>query len=168
MWKRRKLTAKDNSEKISFNSHTGLHHAVLREPSVVDEFYFEEIDSPDGNKVTIVCDPIVMLLNQNRIANMGVTAAKTFLDSLQPRSSALSEMRKNCSDEMLMEMMKSRHLQSPAEILAWCRHIEQNMTEFNDEVSKMVAEAEAKKAEEAAQTAKAANAAETENFNKSE
>ena len=129
------------------NTELGIRHSVLREPSVVDEFYFEKHrPSDDCMESFSVVDPIIILFNQDRIENMGVTAAKQFLDSLQPKSNSLAELRKNCSDEDLVSMIKSKYLQSPAEILAWCRYMKENINTFNSEVQKL---AEAKQAEEA-------------------
>lgn len=138
---------KRHSKKLSeiFNENftpctkCGISHSVLREPSVVDEFYFETHKAADDNIESVsVVDPIIMLFNQQRLESMGSTAAKAFLDSLAPKSDSLGELRKNCSDEQLVSMIKSKYLQSPAEILSWCRYMEQNITEFNSEVQKLV------------------------------
>lgn len=133
---------------MQFNNNTGLKHTILRQKSVVDEFYHEKcFPSDDKEESVSVVDPIIVLFNQQRIDNMGTTAAKAFLDSLAPESNSLAELRQKCSDEDLMHMVKSRHLQAPAEILAWCRYMQSNIDTFNSEVQKIV---EAKQAEEAA------------------
>lgn len=153
MWKRRKITPKENSKNISFNEELGLKHTILRVPSVVDEFYFERSEPCDDSIESYsVCDPIFILFNQERLNNMGATAVKTFLDSLSPQSSALSELRSKCSDEDLMTMVKSRHLQSPAEILSWCRYMNDNVNEFNSEVAKLVAQKEVESSNSATAT----------------
>lgn len=145
---------------VSFNSNIGIRHSILRTASVVDEFYFEECNpSDDSMKSVSVCDPIVILFNQQRLDNLGVTAAKSFLDSLAPKSNALSELRSKCSDEDLMSMVKSRHLQSPAEILSWCRYMQNNIDKFNSEVQKLV---EARQAEESAKATQESVSPETE------
>lgn len=141
MWKRNKISLSDNSKNITFNKNLGLRHQIMREPSVVDEFYFENCQPSDDSLESVsVVDPIIILLNQERIDNMGTTAAKTFLDSLSPKSNALSELRSKVSDDDLMSMIKSRHLQSPSEILAWCRYIKENVDAFNSEIAKIKAE----------------------------
>ena len=133
---------------MQFNKNTGLKHTILRQKSVVDEFYHEKCSPSDDKEDSVsVVDPIIVLFNQQRIDNMGATAAKAFLDSLAPESNSLAELRQKCSDEDLMQMVKSRHLQAPAEILAWCRYMQSNIDTFNSEVRKIV---EAKQAEEAA------------------
>lgn len=148
MRKRNFATRSERMKDISFNSNTGIRHSILRTASVVDEFYFEECTPSDDSMNSVsVCDPIVILFNQQRLDNLGVTAAKSFLDSLAPKSNSLSELRSKCSDEDLMSMVKSRHLQSPAEILSWCRYMQNNIDKFNSEVQKLV---EARQAEESA------------------
>lgn len=121
------------------NTELGLPHSILREPSIVDEFYFESHQPSDDTMPSYsVVDPIIVLFNQQRLENMGVTAAKQFLDSLQPKSDSLAELRKKCSDEDLVTMIKSKYLQSPAEILAWCRYMKDNINTFNTEVQKLI------------------------------
>ena len=57
------------------------------------------------------------------------------------KTSALDELRKQCSDADLLSTLKSRHLQSPAELLAWSRYMSSNLDKFNNEV-KAVLEAQ--------------------------
>lgn len=153
--KRRNLTPAQNSANIHFNSELGVKSMILRAPSVVDEFYFEKTAPSDDTMESVsVVDPIIMLFNQERIDSMGQMAAKQFIDSLAPKSNSLDELRKQCSDEDLMQMIKSKHLQSPAEILAWCRYMNENVETFNSEVQKLV---EAKQAEEAAKAQQGQN-----------
>lgn len=145
--KRVNITPKQNAKNISFNKEVGLRHSILRDASVVDEFYHESTTPSDDKMESVsVCDPIIILFNQQRLDNMGTTPAKAFIDSLVPKSNSLSELRKNCSDDDLMYMVKSRHLQSPAEILSWCRYMNENVEVFNSEVAKLVAQKEAENA----------------------
>lgn len=145
---RTNLTPEQNSKNIVFNHKLGQRHVVVREPSVVDSFYYEKCQPSDDKEVSFsVVDPIFVLFNQQRLDSMGSTAAKAFIDSLVPKSNSLAELRQKCSDEDLMCMIKSRHLQSPAEVLSWCRYMQQNIDTFNSEVRQLV---EARQAEEAA------------------
>ena len=139
MYTRRFITIEENVTKnIKFDSTCDLRHTVLREASVVDEFYKESITNADGSKSVSFLDPIYILFNQQRLNSLGTTAAQSFLDSLQPQSDSLAELRKKCSDDDLMKMVKSRHLQSPSEILAWCRYMESNVDKFNVELQELV------------------------------
>lgn len=140
MFPRRKfITASENAKQNAhFNHNVGVEHVIQREPSVVDEFYFDKTFNEDGTESYSVVDPIIVLFNQQRLNDLGSTAAKAFIDSFAKQSDALSELRKKCSDDDLMSMMKSRHLQSPSEILMWCRYMHQNVETFNSEVKKIV------------------------------
>lgn len=126
-----------------FNYHFSdveMNTTNVREPSLVDEFYKEEISQGD-NPVVIYSDPIYMLFDQQRLDKLGKGAVDMFINSLsQGGSNPLAELRKNCSDDDLLTMIKSRHLQQPSEILAWARYMEQNITDFQSEVAKLVAE----------------------------
>lgn len=128
----------DNQVNLTFNPNVGLTHCILREQSIVDEFYFEQMSPSDDSSVSFsVVDPIYILFNQTRIENMGVSAAKAFLDSLVPQSNSLSELRSKVSDDDLMCMIKSRHLQAPCEILAWCRYMNSNVEKLNSELAEL-------------------------------
>lgn len=150
--KRTNITPQQNAQSIKFNHKIGQRHMILREPSVVDEFYFEKCQPSDHKDESVsIVDPIIILFNQQRLDNMGQMAAKTFIDSLVPKSNSMAELRKNCSDDDLMYMIKSRHLQSPAEILSWCRFMKENIDTFNSEVQKLVESRQAEQAQKAEQ-----------------
>ena len=135
---RRRITIQDNCNNVVFDLDSTLKTTILRECDVCDEFYMEKTMNPDGTESISVHDPIYILFNQERLDRLGSASAQKFLDSLQPKSDALAELRLKCSDEDLMSMMKSRHLQSPAEVLAWCRYMESNIDKFNAEVKALV------------------------------
>lgn len=151
MWTRRHISTKDNVQNnVTFNKMAGLRHANLREPSVVDEFHFDDVVDVSGNKSTMIHDPIYIIFDNQRLNSIGAMGVKTYLDQIQPRSSSLVELRKNVPDDVLMDMMKSRHLQSMSEITAWCRYVNDNMADYQKEIDDMVAEANRIKAEKEA------------------
>ena len=119
MYKRNILTADDNAANVQHNQSAVLMHSELYQPSPVDEFYTESVIPVDGSECVFHVDPLIMLFNQQRIDNLGSLTAKQFLDSLQQKESSLSELRKKCSDDDLMAMMKSRYLQTPSEIMSY-------------------------------------------------
>lgn len=138
MFTRKKITCQDNACNVKYSSESGLKHVIHREKSVVDEFYMEKSIDNDGNEVVSFTDPLIILFNQERLNSMGATAAKAYLDSLVPHNDALAELRQKCSDEDLLCMIKSKHLQSPSEILSWSRYMQENVDKFNAEVKKII------------------------------
>lgn len=117
-----------------------LKNVVLRQKEIIDEFCREEIKDVDGNTVTRIVDPVQVLLNQERLENIvGNTAAQTFINSFRNQANdPFAELKAQCSDADLCTMIKSRHLQSPAEILSWTQHMKNNMEYFTSEVQKLV------------------------------
>lgn len=135
-----------------YNLSIGLKNAILCETSPVDEFYSEEIVSPvSGYKTTFFLDPLYLLLNQQRLNSLGTMGVEAWLAQFQVRpNSPLAELRKKCTDEQLATMIRSRHLQAPAEILAWSRYMQDNMSKFEAEV-KQLAEAQVAETNQTAQ-----------------
>lgn len=132
--------------KNKFTWNITTKNVVLRESTPIDSFTNETITpSHDEKPATCIVDPIRILFNQERINNLGATAAKAWIDSLSVnKNSALSELRKKCSDDDLISIIKSRHIQSPAELLAWSNYMTDRMNEFDAELKKVV---ESKQAE---------------------
>lgn len=114
------------------------------QPSLVASFYKEEsISSESGEPMDVYHDPIYMLFNQQRLSKLGAGAIEMWLNQMnQSKANPLAELRKECSDEDLVSMIKSRHLQSPSEILSWSRLMVSKMDEFKTEVAKLVASKE--------------------------
>lgn len=148
MYKRRFISVVDN--KVSYNRKACIKHTVLYQESAVDEFYTEEVVCANGDKVLHHVDPLIMLFNQERLNNLGFMGAKEFLDSLRQQDSVLSELRSKCSDEQLVSMLKSRYLQTPSEIMSYCRYIEGNMDKFNEDMKEYIAKSQPQTVESSA------------------
>ena len=69
------------------------------------------------------------------------------MDSKRSRSSSLQEQldKLNPSDDELLSMVKSRHLQHPSEILAWVDSINELAEDMKSEALKQIAENESLK-----------------------
>lgn len=132
---------KDNKIGFSFVG-LSLNNLVVRESAPVDEFYINKtVSSDDGNECVGFTDPIRMLFNQERLNRIGSTAVEAWLDSLvSHKKDPLKELRSQCSDKELKQLIKSRHIQQPCEIVAWAQMMEQNMEDFKSEVAKLEAE----------------------------
>lgn len=139
---RRFITTKENAENVGYNPRICLATTEIRQSQVFDSFFMDEILMSDGSKAIRDFDVLDLLLDQRRLDQMGPSAAKAFIDSLDAsyKSNALDELRKKCSDEDLHYMIKSKHLQSPAEILCWARYMNENVAKFNSELEAIVKE----------------------------
>lgn len=149
----RRCVYKNNKKSFGFN-YLGLsfNNIVVRNCTPIDSFYTEcSQSSDDGSECIAYTDPIRMIFNQQRLSQLGQMGLDAWLDSLRnTKKDPLAELRKKCSDADLKEMIKSRHIQQPSEVMAWVQYCQSNMQTFESEVAKKV---EARQAEEAAKLA---------------
>lgn len=123
-----------------------MQDSFVRQPSLVDSFYFEETVDNGGNKCKIYHNPLYMLFNQERLDRMGPAAVQQWLKSMEEAgSSSLAEVRKNISDDDLMSMIMSRHYQHPVEVERYLATLNARADRFNEEVARVVAEMKAEK-----------------------
>jgi len=123
----------------TFNANVGKRHMIFRSPSPVDDFYRTTYKVAHCKReVHQFSNPLQMLLNQERLNRLGQMGLEAWLSQFNNPQSPLAELRKKCSDQDLASMIKSRHIQSHAEILAWARYMKQNMDKFNDEVKQLI------------------------------
>lgn len=133
---RRVLLRKNNKIGFSF-ANLSFTNVVVREKSLVDSFYFEKTISSDDNKECIAfTDPIRMIFNEQRLKSVGTGAVAAWVDSLKNfKVDPLAEIRSKCSDEELKQMIKSRLIQQPSDIMAWAKQCTDNLEQFNKELS---------------------------------
>lgn len=125
--------------------NVGVKNTQVVQSSPVDEFYCDEVYTPqDKQKAKCYTNPLYLLLNQKRIESMGTLALEQWLSQFNmQKPNPLAELRSKCTDADLIKMIKSRHLQTPSEILAWSHYVKDHMSEFSAELESLVAEQEA-------------------------
>lgn len=102
----------------------------------------------DSNVSYRVRSDVSMLLHAADLAKrLGASTIQRFMDSKTPRSSSLQESldKLNPSDDDLLSMVKSRHLQHPSEILDWVGSINELAEDMKSEALRQLAENEAAK-----------------------
>lgn len=105
----------------------------LFEKSIVSECRIREVPTEKGIDKKY-CDDIYLLFHQKRLENLGIDTINNWLKSLTPQSDALSSLRSKCTDEELLSLVKSRHIQSQSELLAWSNYLEQNYSALLEKV----------------------------------
>lgn len=111
----------------------------------VEAFRFEKIEGSDNQVAYRIRSDVSMLLHAADLAKrVGVSTAQRFMDSKLPRSSSLQEEldKLNPSDDELLSMVKSRHLQHPSEILAWVDSINELAEDMKSDALRQLAENE--------------------------
>lgn len=114
---------------------------VLREPSPVEDFLFE--DNFDGSR-TFVSDYSV-LSGQAAIDQMNPTQLRRYLNGLRPSSSPYTH---HYDDDFLLEYCKDRNIQSYTEMQAWLEHLISEGQSLENDVAAYQAAQAAKLAEQ--------------------
>lgn len=121
---------------------------IAPEIDPVEQFRFEKLESSDGTFFYRIRSDVSMLLHAADLAKrVGVSTAQRFMDSKSPRSSLLQEQldKLSPSDDELLSMIKSRHLQHPSEILDWIESINELAEDMKSDALRQLAEDEADK-----------------------
>lgn len=112
----------------------------------VELFRFEKIELSENQVSYRIRSDVNMLLHAADLAKrVGASTVQRFMDSKSPRSSSLQEQldKLNPSDNELLSMVKSRHLQHPSEILAWVDSINELAEDMKSDALRQLAENEA-------------------------
>lgn len=110
----------------------------------VDSFRFEKVVTSDGESYRVRSDVSMLLHAADLAKRVGSSTAQYFMDSRRPKSSPIQEAldKLNPSDDELLSMVKSRHLQHPSEILAWVDSINDLAEDMKSEALKQMSENE--------------------------
>lgn len=139
----------------SLNPKTGCRVTHLPQPSVVQPMMQQKVTYFDGDQkkeaVSYVND-IYLLFNQKRLLSAGVDTINAWLNTLIPRSDALSQLREKCTDEQLMQLCKSRYIQSPSELLAWSDYLLNNYQDILSEAEQQMLQQQQQQQTEQQQT----------------
>lgn len=117
---------------------------ITRIPSPLDEFQTETLSVGKDREIMFITSDIAILFNQQRLMNLNPAVIQELTQNMKRQKSNM-----NLTDEQLFGALKSRYIQSNADIYAWSRSIQ---ADLDGTISSIEAEA-------AAQAAKTAEAA---------
>lgn len=110
--------------------------ALTVEPT--EEFRFETVC---GDALRIRSDVSMLFHAEDVSKRLGASTYARFLETKRPKPSQLQSVMDsmNLSDDDILSMVKSRHLQSPSEILSWVASINELAEEMkNDAIKKQM------------------------------
>ena len=132
-----------NIASYTLNAHQSVKITSLVQPSIMQQFMKEKVTYMVGDEkkeAFAMVDDIYLLFNQQRLSHMGADTINAWLNTLTPRSDALAQLRKKCTDEQLMEICKSRYIQSPSELLAWSEYLNANYADIVGQIQQAAAQ----------------------------
>lgn len=127
---------------------------IVVEELPTERFRFEYCGEPDDPDVPVrIRSDVSMLLHSADMAKKyGQNFVQSMIDLRKPKSSALQEVMDKMSDAQILDTIKSRHLQSPSELIAWSEYLTEQAKTVEQEAERMLLEREASKEEESADT----------------
>lgn len=124
---------------------TALRVAIMRTPSPLDEFQTEVLKIGKDEEVLFITSDVAVLFNQQRLMNLNPAVIQELTQNMKRQKPNMK-----LSDEQLFGALKSRYIQSNADLYAWSRSIQ---ADLDNTISSIEAEAAAQAA--AAQAAAA-------------
>ena len=106
---------------MKINRQKDLECTILSTPTPVTQLLLDNCTDIKDTKVWFKTSDIDLLFNQQRLDNLGIDQINNWLSSLS--SSQSSALKGKYSDDELIDLCKSRHIQSPQELLNWSEYL---------------------------------------------
>ena len=116
---------------------------IVLEELPTEQFRFEK-NGTEGNEYLRIRSDVSMLLHAADMAKKyGANFVQSMIDMRRPKSSAIQSQMDQMSDAQILDTIKSRHLQSPSELIAWSEHLMEQAKEIEREAERIALEKEA-------------------------
>ena len=151
---------KNNVEPVSFGPGYRKFKAVREiqvcpicsssEPDIVleelptERFRFEKNGVEESEYTRIRSDVSMLLHAADMAKKYGTNFVQSMIDMRRPKSSAIQSQMDQMSDAQILDTIKSRHLQSPSELIAWSEHLMEQAKEIECEAERIALEKEAR------------------------
>ena len=96
---------------------------IVLEELPTEPFRFEKIGTEENEAVRIRSDVSMLLHAADMAKKYGSGFTQSMIDMRRPKSSALQSQMDQMSDVQILDTIKSRHLQSPSELIAWSEYL---------------------------------------------
>ena len=116
---------------------------IVLEELPTEQFRFEKTGTDDNECVRIRSDVSMLLHASDMAKKYGTGFVQSMIDMRRPKSSAIQSQMDQMSDAQILDTIKSRHLQSPSELLAWSEYLIDQAKIIEDEATRIALEKEA-------------------------
>lgn len=110
-------------------SSSEMRQSEFLEPSPVNDFMFQNIES-DGRQTVRLTSDIYMLFNQQRLDRMSREHLVKYFGELSVTEPKMKDLRSKLSDDQLCSFVKSRFIQTPSELMAWSQYLMSSQDEM--------------------------------------
>lgn len=113
---------------------------IVMEELPTEQFRFEKVGIEDNEAVRIRSDVSMLLHAADMAKKYGSGFVQSMIDMRRPKSSAIQSQMDQMSDAAILDTVKSRHLQSPSELMAWSEYLVEQAKSIEDEASRIALE----------------------------
>lgn len=114
--------------------------SIVTQPTELDDFYHEIVEVSDKESVTFITTDISLLFNQQRLMQASPLALDRLVNNLK---SVRPDSLKGFTDEQLAASVKSRYIQSAADMQEYMRSVMMNTDEEIQAIQAKAAEIKA-------------------------
>lgn len=115
---------------------------VVLEELPTEPFRFEKVGTDENELIRVRSDVSMILHAADMAKKYGTGFVQSMIDMRRPRSSALQSQMDQMSDAAILDTIKSRHLQSPSELIAWSEYLVEQAKDIEQEVERLSLESE--------------------------
>lgn len=115
---------------------------IVLEELPTEPFRFEKVGTEDNAAVRIRSDVSMLLHAADMSKKYGPGFVQSMFEMRRPKSSGLQSQMDHMSDAQILDTVKSRHIQSPSELIAWSEYLIDQAKNIEDEVSRIILEKE--------------------------
>ena len=105
-------------------------------------FRFEKVGSEEDEFIRIRSDVSMLLHAVDMAKKYGTGFVQSMIDMRRPKSSAIQSQMDQMSDAAILDTVKSRHLQSPSELIAWSEYLVEQAKDIEQEAERLSLERE--------------------------
>ena len=113
---------------------------IVLEPLPTEPFRFEKVGTEDNEVVRIRSDVSMLLHATDMAKKYGSGFVQSMIDMRRPKSSILQSQMDQLSDAQILDTVKSRHLQSPSELIAWSEYLVDQAKTVEQEAERLALE----------------------------
>lgn len=135
---------------------------IVLEELPTEQFRFEKIGTEENEAVRIRSDVSMLLHAADMAKKYGSTFVQSMMDMRRPRSSAIQSQMDQMSDAQILDTVKSRHLQSPSELIAWSEYLMEQAKSVEQEAERVILERESSDTNESTESDSSSNSSQSE------
>lgn len=107
-----------------------------------EQFRFEKTGTEENEYIRIRSDVSMLIHAADMAKKYGTNFVQSMIDMRRPKSTYIQSQMDKMSDAQILDTIKSRHLQSPSELIAWSEYLVAQAKDIEQEAERLALEKE--------------------------